>query len=290
MNKISGISVEIERIVLEKLDAFNEGKASDKERYYLVAPTEKTVYYTLWFYSSAAVYHPFVFLDRLELNLLNSLDKAMKIVANSCYPLTVTPATGRTAESSCDHGDDLITFGKYRGHTLQEIFTIDPRYVAWLADKYEPRVKNEFRFKELATVYHRVYIDLHTPRKYKVAAGKNAPAPGEKLTDLLLTIVRVRTEDDPYKTRFVSGTANFYVDQLITAVDSNENLYSFTVKASGRSLQSRTLNAADHAYRPGEKLVIASAKILRYFRSNNNRYIRLGYIRFKDGAAGKKRG
>lgn len=287
MDENSGIRVEIERFISEKLDAFNAGKTKGQGRYYILVPHEKSVYYTLWYYAPQAVYHLYVFLERLELNLLGSLNKAMKIVANSFLPLAITDHTDRLFESPSNYGDDLITFGKYRGHTLQEVYSIDPRYVSWLADKYEPRVKNEFRFKELAQAYHRVYVDLHTPRKYKVQRSRYVGTPGEKLADLELTVTRVRVEDDPYKTRVVRGTEYFYVDQVITAVDREGNLYAFTVKAPDRSLQSQMLNASVHAYQPGEKLTIASAKVLRHFESRNLRYTRLGYVRFKNPGAAR---
>lgn len=281
MDGISGISNEIEKVILEKLGTFNAGKTSDKGRYYILMPNERTLYYTLWFYNPAATYHHYIFLDMLELNIISSLSKAMKIVANSYMALKITNHTDQLFGSSSNNGDDIITFGKYRGHKLQEIYTIDPRYIAWLADKYQPRVRNEFRFKELAVTYNRIYFDLHTPRKYKIQTSSYVGAIGEKLTDFTLTVYRVRIEDDPYKTSIVGGTPYFFVDQIITAIDESGNLYTFTVKASGRSLQSRTLNSYAHPYKTGEKLFIASAKVMKHFESRNIKYTRLGYIKYK---------
>lgn len=281
MDGISGISSEVERVIREKLEAFNAGKTSDKGRYYILMPNQRTLYYTLWFYNPAATYHHYIFLDTLELNIISSLNKAMRLVANSYMSLHITNHTDQLFGSSGNNGDDIITFGKYRGHKLQEIYTIDPRYIAWLADKYEPRVRNEFRFKELAVTYNRIYFDLHTPRKYKIQTSQYVGSVGEKLTDLTLTVYRVRIEDDPYKTSIVRGTPYFYVDQIVTAIDKAGNLYTFTVKASGSSLQSRTLNSYAHPYKPGEKLFIASAKVMKHFESRNIKYTRLGYIKYR---------
>ena len=30
--------------------------------------------------------------------------------------------------------DDVLTFGKYRGKTIKEVATLNPRYVEWLLD------------------------------------------------------------------------------------------------------------------------------------------------------------
>lgn len=281
MEKIISINSEVERVITEKLEAFNIGKSSEKGRYYILTPNGRTVYYTLWFYNPSATYYHFVFLEMLELNIASSLNKAMKIVANSYLALMITNHTDELFDTPTNNGDDIITFGKYRGHTLQEIYTIDPRYISWLADKYEPRVRNDYRFKELATTYNRIYFDLHTSRKYKANRSRYVGKPGEKLTDFILTVTRVRIEDDPYKTSVVQGTAYFYVDQTITAIDSTGNLYLFTIKANGRSLQSRTLNSYAHPYKPGEKLSVASAKVLKHFESRSVKYTRIGYIKFK---------
>lgn len=288
MDWITGIEDELKKAVQEKLDTFNQGKSADKGRYCILLPHEKQVYYTLWFYNPAASYHSFVFLELLELNLLSSLNKAMRLLANSYRQLALIRHTDQLFTGLSGNGDDIITFGKYKGHCLQEIYTIDPRYIGWLADKYEPRVKNAFRFKELAVTYNQVHLDLHTPRKYKAPIGRYTGRPGERLTNFTLTVIRVRIEDDPYKSSVVAGTPYFYVDQRIVAADDNGNLFVFTVKAPGRSLQSRTLSIYSHPYRTGEKVEIASAKVLKHFESKNSKYTKLGYLKFKSDSPEKE--
>ena len=62
----------------------------------------------------------------------------------------------------------------------------------WIADKYEPHVKSEMRFKELAVTYSKIYLDLQTRKKYKMPVSRFVGTPGEKLSDLKLTITKVR--------------------------------------------------------------------------------------------------
>lgn len=271
----SGITQEIEKIILQKLDSFNQGRSSEKGRYYILLPNEKTLYYTLWFYSPASVYHSFIYLSPLELNAIGSVNKAVKMVSNSFLCLSIL----REIDSTLDNGDDLITFGKYKGHHLQDIYTIDPKYVLWIADKYQPRVKSEYRFKELAVTYSRAYLDLQTRRRYKIPISQFVGTPGEKLTHLSLTITRVILEDDFYKTKVTNGVPYFYVYQLITAVDTAGNLFLFAFKATDRSLASRTLPAGSRAYQPGEKVKISSAKILKHVELRNIKYTKLGYLK-----------
>lgn len=272
---MAGISDYIEQFVLDKLKRFNEGRSSGKGVYYILLPTVKTAYYTLWFYNPKAIYHFFVFIGDLDINAMSSVNKAIKILTNTYSTLQIinqiTPGP--------DNGDDIILFGKYRGYHLHEIYTIDPRYVCWIADKYEPHVKSEQRFKELAETYRNIYLDLQTYRIYKTPVSQHIGTIGDKLTSLVLTISRVRIEDNPYKTKVVGGTPYFYVDQKIVATDNAGNLYFFTIKATDRSLQSGVLNNAAHAYQSGEKLLVKSAKVLKHYTSRNIKYTKLGYLK-----------
>lgn len=271
---MSNISDYIEQFVLDKLNMFNEGRNEDKGVYYILLPNEKTAYYTLWFYNPAAEYHPNIFLSTLDVNAINSVGKAMKAVANSFVKLTVKIRI----ESISHNADDMISFGKYRGYHLFEVALIDPKYVTWIANKYEAHVQSERRFKELAATYSWVYQDLNTSRIHKMPVSRFVGTIDEKLTDLHLTIRRIKIEDNPYKTRVIRGTTHFYVDQKIIAADDSENLFFFTIRATDRSLESGKLSNSDHAYQVGEKLYIRSAKVIKHYASRNIRYTKLGYL------------
>lgn len=274
MDNISGY---IEQFVLDKLNTFNEGRNTDKGMYFILLPNEKTAYYTLWFYNPRAEFHPNVFLSTLDVNAINSVEKAMKTTANSFARLTVKMGL----ESISHNADDIVSFGKYRSYHLFEVAAIDPKYVTWIANKYEARVQSERRFKELAATYSWVYQDLNTSRMHKVPVSRFIGTIDEKLNDLHLSVRRVKVEDNPYKTRSVRGTTHFYVDQKIVASDESGNLFFFTIRASDRSLESGKLSNADHAYQAGEIMHIRSAKVIKHYTSRNIRYTKLGYIKTK---------
>ena len=274
MDNISGY---IEQFVLDKLNTFNEGRNTDKGVYFILLPNEKTAYYTLWFYNPAAEFHPNVFLSTLDVNAINSVEKAMKTTANSFARLTIK----MRLESISHNADDIVSFGKYRSYHLFEVAAIDPKYVTWIANKYEARVQSERRFKELAATYSWVYQDLNTSRMHKVPVSRFIGTIDEKLNDLHLSVRWVKVEDNPYKTRSVRGTTHFYVDQKIVASDESGNLFFFTIRASDRSLESGKLSNADHAYQAGEIMHIRSAKVIKHYTSRNIRYTKLGYIKTK---------
>ena len=274
MDNISGY---IEQFVLDKLNTFNEGRNTDKGVYFILLPNEKTAYYTLWFYNPAAEFHPNVFLSTLDVNAINSVEKAMKTTANSFARLTIK----MRLEYISHNADDIVSFCKYRSYHLFEVAAIDPKYVTWIANKYEARVQSERRFKELAATYSWVYQDLNTSRMHKVPVSRFIGTIDEKLNDLHLSVRRVKVEDNPYKTRSVRGTTHFYVDQKIVASDESGNLFFFTIRASDRSLESGKLSNADHAYQAGEIMHIRSAKVIKHYTSRNIRYTKLGYIKTK---------
>lgn len=272
---MSNISDYIEQFILDKLNTFNEGRNTEKGVYYVLLPNEKTAYYTLWFYNPVVVYHPNVFLSTLDVNAINSVEKAMRAVINSFAKLIIK----YRIDSISHNADDIISFGKYRGYHLYQVSIIDPQYMAWIANKYEPRVQSEKRFKELATTYAWVHQDLHTSRIHKVPVSRFVGTLNEKLNDLDLSVLRVKKEDNPYKTREVGGATHFYVDQKIVAIDEAGNLFFFTIRATDRSLVSGMLSNADRAYQIGEKLHVRSAKVIKYYTSRSIRYTKLGYIK-----------
>ena len=118
-------------------------------------------------------------------------------------------------------------------------------------------------------------------RKYKMPVSRFVGTPGEKLSDLKLTITKVRIEDDSYKTQIIRGTEYFYVDQLLTAVDIAGNYFLLRIKAKDRSLTTQTLPPGAHAFQVGEKLTLTSAKVLKHIESRTIKYTRIGYIKIQ---------
>ncbi len=267
---------EIGQLLANKLSAHNQGRPCDGGSYIVAAPSESALYYSLWRHDPAAQYHPYIYLTNLELNALGSVESAIKIIANSFLPLIVK----HTLELPPDSGDDIILFGKYRGYHLWEIYHIDPRYVQWIAEKFEAKTRNELRFKELAIAYNKVWLDLQTHRSYKASASRFVGTVSEKLTNLQLRVLHVRFEDDSYRTRVVDGIVNYYVDQLISAVDATDNRFFFVIKASDRSLNSQVVAAGSHIYSIGDIIHLLSAKILKHYVSRGIQYTKLGYLKF----------
>ena len=178
------------------------------------------------------------------------------------------------------HGDDLIAFGKYRGHFLYEILRIDPGYVNWIAFKYTPIIPKQERFVKMAQAYNCVYLDKMLKKKYQPRpTSRFLGKKGDKLSNLTLKITKVRVEDDPYRTRVIGTTPVFFVRQRLTAIDASGNLVNLTFASGNPSHASGQLPSLEHAYRPGEVLHISSARIAATVESYGIQYTRLNYVK-----------
>lgn len=179
------------------------------------------------------------------------------------------------------NGDDLIFFGKYRGHYLHEILKIDPAYLSWIAYKFTPKIPKQERFVKIAQAYHSVHLDIMMRKsKEKRTSSRYLGEPGEKLTDLKLKVIRVRLEDDPYKTKIKGTVPQFFVKQILTLTDAGGNLVVMSIPSKNPSAVSCTLSGIEHEYRPGDIIYIASARVSRRYESYGSKYTRLNHVKF----------
>lgn len=185
------------------------------------------------------------------------------------------------AKRMTSKGDDLIGFGKYRGHYLYEILQIDPAYVVWIANKYTPRIPKQERFVQMARVYVSVYLDRIWQKKKQTETSHYLGKKGQTVKDLTLKVSHVRLEDDPYKTGVQGNEPVFYVNQIVGLTDIHGNRVIIIFPALYPSLVSGQLSALEHAYRAGEILHVSTARIFKTFEYRGIKYTRLYYVRLK---------
>ena len=179
------------------------------------------------------------------------------------------------------NGDDLIFFGKYRGHFLHEILKIAPSYLSWIAYKFTPKIPKQERFVKIAQAYHSIHLDIMQRKsREKRSSSRYLGELGEKLTDLKLKVTRVRLEDDPYKTRVNGTTPQFFVKQILTLTDASGNLAVMSIPSKNPSAVSCTLSGIEHEYRLGEIIYIESVKVSRRYESYGSKYTRLSHVKF----------
>lgn len=279
--RLPGIPEAEQALLYEKLNAYNRRKASYKEAgcYLVVLPREGHPNCSLWFYTPQLDRRCILFIEELKTDIIQSL---RLVTSELWYADRCILITDYNEKRMSTHGDDLISFGKYRGHFLYEILRIDPGYVNWIAYKYTPTIPKQERFVKMAQAYNCVYMDKMLKKRYQPRpTSRFLGKKGDKLTNLTLKITKVRIEDDPYKTHIVGTIPAFYIRQRLTAIDTDGNLVTLAFASATPSQASCRLPALEHAYRPGEILHLSSARIAATFENDGRQYTRLNYVRVR---------
>ena len=222
--RLPGISENEEALLYAKLNEYNRGRASFKEAgvYLVVLPRPGKPNYSLWLYSPLPEKQSILYIHDLSPDINESLRVASTMFYYSKRCLILVDYNEKRMQSN---GDDLIFFGKYRGHFLHEILKIDPSYLSWIAYKFTPKIPKQERFVKIAQAYHSIHLDIMQRKsREKRSSSRYLGELGEKLTDLKLKVTRVRLEDDPYKTRVNGTTPQFFVKQILILTDASGNL------------------------------------------------------------------
>ena len=276
---IPGIPQTEQDLLYSKLNAYNQGRDSYKEvaAYLVVLPRPEHLQYTLWIYSPLPGRQSIFYICDLSTDIHETLRMASTLCFYSPRSLLLVEYNAKRMQSK---GDDIISVGKYHGHFLHEILKVDPAYLSWIAYKFTPKIPKQERFVKIAQAYHSVHLDVML-RKSKEVRRKSRylGEVNEKLTDLKLKVMRVRLEDDPYKTRVYGTTPQFFVKQILTLNDASGNLVTMSIPSKTPSTVSCTLSGIEHEYRPGEIIYVASARVSRLFESYGSKYTRLSNVK-----------
>ena len=286
--RLPGISENEQALLYAKLNEYNRGRASFKEEgvYLVVLPRPGKPNYSLWLYSPLPEKQSILYIHDLSPDINESLRVASTMFYYSKRCLILVDYNEKRMQSN---GDDLIFFGKYRGHFLHEILKIDPSYLSWIAYKFTPKIPKQERFVKIAQAYHSIHLDIMQRKsREKRSSSRYLGELGEKLTDLKLKVTRVRLEDDPYKTRVNGTTPQFFVKQILILTDASGNLAVMSIPSKNPSAVSCTLSGIEHEYRLGEIIYIESAKVSRRYESYGSKYTlagRYALVRRGRGAA-----
>ena len=157
--KLPGIPEAEQALLYAKLNEYNRGRMSYKEAgaYFVVLPRPGHPTYSVWIYSPTLEKNRLLFIHELSADINESLRMASTLFFFSRRCLLIVEYNEKRMQSN---GDDIISFGRYRGHYLHEILKVDPAYLSWIAYKYTPKIPKQERFVAIAQVYHSVHLDI----------------------------------------------------------------------------------------------------------------------------------
>ena len=251
------------------MEAFNATRKAGQGSYAISIATPFRRYYSLWriFADGRAP----LFIRTLADTFAMAAGKAMDLLKHCKVPLEwkdndyFTPYYEQTY--------DTLSFGKYRGKRIAEVYYIDPNYVLWLANKFEPEKKKLLKLKDTAQRFAAIHAELTPPKRaaYR-SASRFVGEKGDRLKGLRLKVLYVKQQVDTYK-------PDFYIDQRILAADAEGNRFTFTEKAAGRSQTPKALSCFSRAFSPGMEVTI-SARVMGHYESHGVKYTRLGYVKY----------
>ncbi len=254
----------------QRVVQFNKGRVSTNGTYVISLSTYFRPYYGFW--RKFPEHETPLFIRALAVTSDAAIERAFVLLQNCNVKLDVQP--NDVFEPFYGRTDDIISFGKYRGKRLSEIFYIDPSYVLWLANKFVSENKRYDQLVALSKQFAIVYYEITVQKKRHPSVSKAVGEIGERLHDLFLTVLHVRLQVDTYK-------LDFHVDQQILAVDRDGNRFTFLLKAAARSLAPNVLSPYSKEVHVHDMLHIRSAKVMSHYISRGTHYTRLGYVKLQ---------
>ncbi len=118
--KLPGIPEAEQALLYAKLNEYNRGRMSYKEAgaYFVVLPRPGHPTYSVWIYSPTLEKNRLLFIHELSADINESLRMASTLFFLLRRCLLIVEYNEKRMQSN---GDDIISFGRYRGHYLHEI-------------------------------------------------------------------------------------------------------------------------------------------------------------------------
>jgi len=129
------------------------------------------VYYTLWRESKLRTQ----FITNLSTDFEVAVEKAKKSTGR--IPVLIDK-TGTKAGLFKAAQAEIITFGKYRGKTLGDIFVEDPQYIVWLSKNYNGKSAER---AERIKYYTDLYFETITKKNLEESKSQHIGKIGEKI-------------------------------------------------------------------------------------------------------------
>lgn len=137
--------------------------------FYIDVSGRYSVYYTLW----KDAPNQTNFITNLSTDFNTAVEKAKKITGR--IPVIID-RTGTKAGLFKAHKAEILTFGKYRGKTLGDVFAEDPQYIVWLSKNYKGKSQERAeRIKYYADLYFETITKKNqeeSPSEYQGEIGK----------------------------------------------------------------------------------------------------------------------
>lgn len=142
--------------------------------FYVDISGKYSVYYTLWRFKPG-VPSPYNFITNLSIDFKTAIEKAKKAAGR--IPVIID-RFGTQAGLFKATKAEILTFGKYRGKTLGDIFVENPQYIVWLYKNYDG--KNPDRYQKIK-YYNDLYWETITKKNIEESKSEFQGKIGDKV-------------------------------------------------------------------------------------------------------------
>jgi hypothetical protein len=196
-----------------KKDIFDDWDYTNMGNYFIDVSGKYQVYYTFWRFKPSK--SPYVNPVRFITNLSIDFDKAIKKAKNIAGKVPVELDRTGTLDALKNPKKEFLTFGKYRGKHIGDIYAEDPKYIVWMADNYHGHQETA----DLLNYYKGLYFENVTKENKEKDKSTKVGNIGEEIK------ITVKVYNISSKTVY----NNFSHDnELLTTyklIDDNENKY-----------------------------------------------------------------
>lgn len=175
--------------------------------FYIDVSGKYSVYYTLWRWNPNYYANMNRYISNLSTDLTTAVEKAKKAAGR--VPIIID-RYGTQAGLFKAAKAEILTFGKYRGKSLGDIFVEDPKYIMWLDKNYTGGIKEMWdKIKE----YKEMYLETIRKKNLEESISNYVGQIGEKIS----------VEADVYN--YQQRDSQFGIQHNCKLVDNNGNKY-----------------------------------------------------------------
>lgn len=191
------------------VDEHNQKVGESKFIFVIDLTGDKRCYFTLYRFNSGPCsphVNPYTYLRNLSLDLVEA---TKKVATGKGLPILLHSDENRLPER---FDADQISFGKYKGQTLSEVYEKDPSYIVWLAKNHKPDTKRGQKFSEILFGLRDLYFQTLSEKNNETCTSVWVGEPKSRL-DLELTVL--------YKKNIPDSNPKYF------SQDINGNLFEF---------------------------------------------------------------
>lgn len=227
--------------------------------FYIDVSGKYSVYYTLWRFKPSINANAERFITNLSTDFMTAVQKGKKAAGR--VPIIIDKY-GTQAGLFNAAKAEILTYGKYRGKSLGEIFVDDPQYLLWLCnnDKNPDRAEKLQYYKEL-------YFETITKKNIEESKSKHIGSIGDKIK-IQAKIYSVETSPDMYSNNKIN-----YKCKMVDDDDNKYMTYSIGKKIEKGNTVILTGKVKDHKELLGVKFTILNyCKVISVLEDELNKF------------------